>query len=294
MNAALSAPAPVARFYVSQRLRLHYADWGNPSAPPLILLHGGRDHCRSWDWTAQALRKDWHIIAPDLRGHGDSAWSSDGNYPMAAYVFDLAELIHAQALAPVSIVGHSLGGNVALRFAGLYPQALKSLVVLEGLGLSPKLLAERDAKDFLERVRIWIELRRALASRRQRRYSSIDAAAERMRAANTRLSADQAHQLTLHGVNENADGSYSWKYDNDVRLEPPRDFTTAQMHELWARVSCPTLLAYGKQSWASDPAVDGRAQFFKNCEVTLFERAGHWIHHDCLDEFVHEVQRFLR
>ena len=61
--------APEARFFVSQRLRLHYADWGNPAAPPLILLHGGRDHCRSWDWTAQALRNDWHIIAPDLRGH---------------------------------------------------------------------------------------------------------------------------------------------------------------------------------------------------------------------------------
>ena len=68
-------PGPTSRIYFSQRLRLHYVDWGNPDAPPLLLVHGGRDHCRNWDWVAQALRHDWHVIAPDLRGHGDSQWS---------------------------------------------------------------------------------------------------------------------------------------------------------------------------------------------------------------------------
>src|SRR3546814_8208078 len=65
---------PVSRFYVSQRLRLHYVDWGNEDKPPLLLVHGGRDHCRNWDWVAQSLRDRYHIIAPDLRGHGDSPW----------------------------------------------------------------------------------------------------------------------------------------------------------------------------------------------------------------------------
>src|SRR3546814_1661745 len=74
-----------SRTYVSQRLRLHYVDWGNPDAPPLLLLHGGRDHCRNWDWVAQELRSDFHIIAPDLRGHGDSQWSPDGSYSAAAH-----------------------------------------------------------------------------------------------------------------------------------------------------------------------------------------------------------------
>jgi pimeloyl-ACP methyl ester carboxylesterase len=62
---------PTSRIFFSQRLRLHYVDWGNPEAPPLLLVHGGQDHCRNWDWVAQELRRDWHIIAPDLRGHGD-------------------------------------------------------------------------------------------------------------------------------------------------------------------------------------------------------------------------------
>src|SRR5262245_36986042 len=65
---------PTSHWYVSQRLRLHYVDWGNESAPPLLLVHGGRDHCRNWDWVARELREEYHILAPDLRGHGDSQW----------------------------------------------------------------------------------------------------------------------------------------------------------------------------------------------------------------------------
>src|SRR5258706_15243912 len=65
-------PSPTSHTYISQRLRLHYLDWGNPDAPPLVLVHGGRDHARSWDWVVERLRDRWHIIAPDLRGHGDS------------------------------------------------------------------------------------------------------------------------------------------------------------------------------------------------------------------------------
>ena len=81
---------PTSQSFISQRLRLNYVDWGNPDAPPLILVHGGRDHCRNWDWVAEDLRRDYHIIAPDLRGHGDSAWSTSGDYSLNAFVYDLA------------------------------------------------------------------------------------------------------------------------------------------------------------------------------------------------------------
>ncbi len=95
-NLSMELAGPTSRIYFSQRLRLHYVDWGNPSAPPLLLLHGGRDHCRNWDWVAAALRDQYHIIAPDLRGHGDSAWAASGHYVMANYIYDLAQLIHQQ------------------------------------------------------------------------------------------------------------------------------------------------------------------------------------------------------
>ena len=131
---------PTSHSFISQRLRLHYVDWGNEGAPTLVLVHGGRDHCRNWDWVAERLRDRWHIVAPDLRGHGDSAWSEDGEYSLRANVYDLAQLIHQLNAGPVTLVGHSYGGNIALRYAGIYPEMVRKLVAIEGLGPSPKLM----------------------------------------------------------------------------------------------------------------------------------------------------------
>jgi pimeloyl-ACP methyl ester carboxylesterase len=285
---------PTSRVYFSQRLRLHYVDWGNPGAPPLLLVHGGQDHCRNWDWLAERMREDWHIIAPDLRGHGDSQWSTDGNYGMAAYVYDLAQLIHQQKLAPVTIIAHSLGGNIALRYAGIYPENVARLVAIEGLGPSPKRAAEHAALPIAQRMQKWVELRRGLAGRMPRRYASIEDAFRRMQEANKHLYPAQARHLTQHGVNQNEDGTYSWKFDNYVRVWPPYDIPTADIEELWSRIACPTLLVYGKESWASNPLEDGRARHFRNAQIVSFEKAGHWVHHDQLEPFLACVSEFLR
>ena len=127
-------PGPTSHSYFSQRLRLHYLDWGNPDAPPLLLIHGNRDHAHNWDWTAARLQDRYHIIAPDLRGHGDSQWSAGSMYAPAEFVYDIAQLVHQQQLAPLRVVAHSLGGNVALRYAGTYPEHVERLVVIEGWG----------------------------------------------------------------------------------------------------------------------------------------------------------------
>ena len=284
---------PTSQSYVSQRLRLHYADWGNPSAPPLILLHGGRDHCRNWDWVAQDLRRDYHIICPDLRGHGDSAYSPSGDYSMSAFVYDLAQLIHQQHLGPVPIVAHSLGGSIALRYAGVFPETVSKLVVIEGLGPPPSILAERAARTAQERLRHWVTETRALAGRLPRRYASVEEAYGRMQAENRHLTPEQARYLTLHGTAQNEDGSYSWKFDNYVRSFSPADFTPAEMQELWGNITCPILLMKGKESWASNPERDGQIGYFKDARVVEFERAGHWVHHDRLDAFIAEVRGFL-
>ena len=284
---------PTSQSFISQRLRLNYVDWGNPGAPPLILLHGGQDHCRNWDWVAQDLRKDFHIIAPDLRGHGDSAYSPSGDYSMAAYVYDLAQLIHQQKLAPVRIIAHSLGGNIALRYTGVYPETVARLVAIEGMGPSPKMLAERANRTVAERMRSWIDEKRALAGRTPRRYASIDDALARMQGENAHLTPEQARYLTVHGVAQNEDGTYSWKFDNYVRSWTPSDLTPAEMQELWGNITCPTLLVYGRESWASNPQEDGRIQYFNNARVAAFERAGHWVHHDRLEAILAEVRAFL-
>src|SRR5271154_3154728 len=190
----MTAPShgPTSHSFISQRLRLHYVDWGNPSAPPLILLHGGRDHCRNWDWVATALREQYHIIAPDLRGHGDSAWSASGHYTMANYIYDLAQLIHQQELAPVAIIAHSLGGNIALRYAGIYPDFVAKLVAVEGLGASPRRIRERRQRCIAVRMQSWIDEQRGLSGRLPRRYASIEDAFRRMQEENQHLSPEQA------------------------------------------------------------------------------------------------------
>jgi len=284
---------PTSRTFFSQRLRLHYIDWGNPTAPPLLLLHGGRDHCRNWDWIAEALRDDYHVIAPDLRGHGDSAWSASGHYTMAGYIYDLAQLIHQQALAPVDIVAHSLGGNIALRYAGIYPDAVRRLVAIEGMGPGPGAHADAEYKPIAERMRAWIDRQRASAGRQPHRYATLEDALARMQAANKHLRPDQARHLTQHGVNQNEDGTYSWKFDHYVRVWPPYDMTREEIAELWGRIACPTLLVYGRESRASNPADDGRLGYFRNARVLAVEGAGHWVHHDRLELFLDEARRFL-
>ncbi len=286
-------PGPTSRTYFSQRLRLHYVDWGSPGKPTLLMIHGGRDHCRNWDWTAAAFRDDWHVVAPDLRGHGDSQWSPDGSYTMAGYVYDLAQLVHQQRLAPVTIIAHSLGGNIALRYAGIYPEAVARLVAIEGLGPSPHALAERGARNIAERMDQWIREQRGLAGRLPRRYASIEDALRRMQEENPHLSAEQARHLTAQGVNQNEDGTYSWKFDNYVRASPPYDMSGRDVRYLWSRIACPTLLLYGKESRAGNPADDGRAQLFTHARVVGFDGAGHWLHHDRLDEFLRVVREFL-
>ena len=284
---------PTSHSFISQRLKLRYVDWGNPEAPPLILLHGGRDHARSWDWTAEALRSRWHVIAPDLRGHGDSEWSADGDYGTLPNLYDLAQLIHQLKLAPVTIVAHSYGGNIALRYAGTYPENVRKLVAIEGLGPSPKMLAERLAKPASHRLRGWIEAKRASAGRTPRKYASIDDALARMKEENHYLSDEQARHLTIHGVSQNEDGTYTWKFDPYMRIFPPFDMAQADIDQLWAAIDCPTLLMYGEKSWASNPEKDGRARHFRNARIITFENAGHWLHHDQFDRFMTELNAFL-
>jgi pimeloyl-ACP methyl ester carboxylesterase len=296
LDVHMTAPShgPTSHSFISQRLRLHYVDWGNPGAPPLILLHGGRDHCRNWDWVARDLRSDYHIIAPDLRGHGDSAYSPSGDYSMSAFVYDLAQLIHRQHLAPVRIVAHSLGGAISLRYAGIYPENVSRLVAIEGLGPSPAMLAKRGELDVKAHMRRWIDEERALAGRLPRRYASIEDALARMQAENKHLTPEQARYLTVHGVSQNEDGTFSWKFDNYIRSFSPVDLTPEDIAKLWSNIACPTLLVLGRESWASNPAEDGRLGHFNNARVSAYDRAGHWVHHDRLEAFVAETREFLK
>jgi pimeloyl-ACP methyl ester carboxylesterase len=284
---------PASSYYVSQRLRLHFVDWGNEDAPPLLLIHGGRDHARNWDWVARDLRRDYHVIAPDLRGHGDSEWAIGGHYTVQEFVLDIAQLIMTLDLAPLTIIGHSLGGSIAVNYTSVFPDNVKKLVSIEGLGPPPRMLKERLSKPVWERTAEWIKQVRGLSARTPRRYPTIDSAAARMIEENSFLSPEQARHLTIHGVARNEDGTFSWKFDNHMRVFYPQSYDMESMREQWERITCPTLLVRGLQSWAGDPEKDGRASAFRDVRSVGIDGAEHWVHHDQLDEFLRVVREFL-
>lgn len=212
---------------------------------------------------------------------------------MSSFVLDLAELIRHLALGQVTLIGHSLGGNIALRLAGLYPEHISRIVCIEGLGPSPSLAQKLAARPVEARLRGWVEEQRKLSSHTQRAYASLDDAVARMRDQNPHLDAEQARHFTLRGTRQTADGSYVWTFDPYLRSWPPEDLTRAEIIELWARIICPVLLVYGSASWASNPAIDGRAAHFRDARVALIEGAGHWVHHDRRAAFMSAVNAFL-
>ena len=284
-------PGPTSHSYFSQRLRLHYLDWGNPSAPPLLLIHGNRDHAHNWDWTAERLQDRYHIVAPDLRGHGDSQWSAGSMYAPAEFVYDIAQLVHQQQLAPLRVVAHSLGGNIALRYAGTFPADVERLVVIEGWG---GIVAGQQRPVAPERMRAWIEAQRSLAARQPRRYATLDEAYQRMLEANPHLSSQQARHLTVHGANQNEDGSYTWKFDNYIHASEALDLPPDDVRALWRNIACPVLLVAGSESWTRS-GVDGATLTadFADARHVVVDDAGHWVQHDQLDPFLALIEDFL-
>jgi pimeloyl-ACP methyl ester carboxylesterase len=285
----VTASEPESRFYQSQGLRLHYADWGNAGAPVLLLVHGGRDHCRSFDAMARALRPHFHVIAPDMRGHGDSDWARGGSYSLTEYVYDLSRLVRSIRAERVTIVGHSMGGMVGLVYSGAFPEQVAALVVLDGVtvlpGAKPAPANERIAK--------WVGQLDKLEDRKPRRYSTIEEAAAQMRARNARLPVELAHHLASHGVRRSEDGTYSWKFDPYQRAMGPHRLSADDHVSLWARISCPTLLLQAEESFLESAKRADLASHFPNARAEVVRGAGHWLHHDKPDEVLGTIRAFL-
>jgi len=155
------------------------------------------------------------------------------------------------------------------------------------------MIKERIEQPMEDRLHLWVNELRKLSGRIPRRYPSLEEAYERMQKENPHLTEDQARHLTIHGSNQNEDGSYSWKFDNYVRNFPPIGLNFEDQYDLYKRISCPALLIRGAESWAMDPEKDGRANTFQNVQVASIEDAGHWVHHDQLEVFIKLVKGFL-
>jgi pimeloyl-ACP methyl ester carboxylesterase len=205
-------------------------------------------------------------------------------------LYDLYQLIVQNDYGPVYLVGHSLGGAITSFFAGMYPELVAKLVVIEGIGLW-----QRDAVEIplREKLRIWVEATQSLADRQPKRYDSLEAAYQRMQQANPQLSREQAYHLTLHGSVRHEDGRFTWKYDNYTYNFSIMGIRVEEMTELWESIQCPVLLLNAQNGLDNRTGQDGTLLHFANVQLHDIPDAGHWTHHDQPEAVVNHIKTFF-
>ena len=280
---------PWQHFYQSQRLRLAYWVWGDADKPPLLLVHGNRDHSRSWDRIAEAFCDRYRVVACDLRGHGDSQWTRGSHYELPEFMLDLVALIDLLG-GRVSVVAHSMGGRATLLAAGTFPERFERIVAIEGTGGYRTNTLPRGA----ERMRAWAQHARAQERREPRVYRLFADAVERVREANPRLSQEMAEHLARWGAHA-IDGGFVWKYDpwmytgNDLEV-PPQEY-----HTYWSTIAAPVLHLIGSDGVDRRGTRDGRPieTFFMDARATVIPDSGHWVHHDQPEATIAAIRAFL-
>lgn len=236
------------RLTLGTGLDYHVLEWGGDDPTlthTVVLVHGFLDYAYTWvDTVAAGLGGRFHLVAPDLRGHGDSdRVGRGGYYHFMDYVADLNELVGQLGRQRVSLVGHSMGGSVVGYYAGSFPERLHRLAMLEGLGPP-----ENDGTSGPERMRAWINAWARVRKQPPRRYRSLQEAADRLGKTDPRLPPELALRLATHGTTQGPDGTYTFKHD-PLHLTPgPYPFTVATAVQFWQQVRCPVLLVEGADS----------------------------------------------
>ena len=222
-----------------QGQRLHYLAWNGAAPtdaglPPLVFLHGVTGHARTWDDEAQALRTHYRVFALDQRGHGDSDPAPDGDYTTTTLADDLEAFVDALGLGRVTLVGLSMGGRVALAYAGRHPDRAERLVVVD---IGPEIAAAG-------RARVGTMMAAA-----PERFASLDEAVAFMRHANPRDTESLLRRRAEHALRATGDG-LTWKYDRELRdaVRQGRWRDTTDLWPLWAAIACPTLVVRGAES----------------------------------------------
>ena len=279
---------PRQRFGDSQRIPISYWDWGNEEAPPLVLVHGGRDHARSWGRLAEELRTDYHVVALDLRGHGDSGWTPGGNYSLPDNALDVGRVIGTVG-APARVIAHSYGGSICLLTAGAYPEYFSALAVIEGThSLNPP---DQERVDPAW-VRRWGDRLRSFEGQQPRVYATLEDAEERMREANPRLPEAILPGLASY-ASKPVDGGFIWKYDLWVNGRTSMEVRRSELPAFWEAITCPVLLFLGGESKSRRRQHPSPERHLRNCRTVEIPGAGHWVHHDQPEALMGELRPFL-
>jgi pimeloyl-ACP methyl ester carboxylesterase len=262
------------RLELATGLGYHLLEWDQvESDHTVVLVHGFLD--LAWGWAAtvrEGLARRYHVIAPDMRGHGDSdRVGAGGYYYFFDYVADLTSVIEQLGRDRVSLVGHSMGGSITSYYAGAYPESVHRLALLEGLGPP-----ESDTPP-PERVKHWIAAWKRARARKGQGYASIGEAAGRLRKHDPLLSEALALELAERGTRAGADGRLHFKHDPLHLTMGPYPYSLAMASSFWKSITCPVLLVAASQSrlrHAGDE-YEQRASNFSDARSVVIDDAAH-------------------
>ncbi len=279
----------------------HVHIWGVPSPhlPPLVMVHGWMDVGASFQFVVDALKQDRYVIAPDWRGYGRTTGPATDNYWFPDYMADLDFLLdHYAANQPIDLLGHSMGGNVAMVYTGVRPARIRRLINLEGFGMPatvPTQAPGRYAK-WMDELKAFGKGDMALRS-----YPDASGVARRLMKTNPRLSADKANWLALHWAAPKADGQWHILGDAAHKITNAQLYRVEEVLACYARITAPVL-----NIEASDDSLTGwykgtftlaqyheRLQTVPNVRTETVQDAGHMMHHDQPQVLADLVENFL-
>lgn len=279
--------SPRSRYVAANRLQHHVLEWGS-TGPAVLMVHGFLEHAHTWHLVAPRLAAaGYRVYALDWRGHGDSEWiGAGGYYHFPDYTADLSFIV-PQLAERVALIAHSMGGGVAVMYAGSVPERVSALVSVEGLGLP-----DSDPDTTPKRVRDWVSDLARNAERTQRRVT-LEQAAARLERGFMHFSKAAARYMAEHGTRPDGDARV-WKFDPLHQTQSPQPYYVAQARAFWRRVECPVLYVDGSETPLGLPAPDleHRLQILK-AERRTIARAGHHPHLEQPEEFTAAVVEFL-
>ncbi len=255
--------------------RLHYLDWGHPSAQPLVLLHGFCSYAHYWDPFAQSMRRDYHVIVPDLRGHGDSDRAA--GYSIEDGAADLEELAQKLKLENIVLVGLSMGGLISMYYTATYPNRITRLVIVDiGPEFAPAGIAH---------------IQRDLANEPESFNTEGEAFQHLKKVQPFHSDAFLRHQVR-HALKRDEDSRLRFKYDKSlcqIDLQSP-----LWLWDYLAKIPCPTLVVRATDSDMLTPEI-AQQMVSRLPQGSLAEvaRATHNIVGDNPEGFAAAVRKFL-
>jgi pimeloyl-ACP methyl ester carboxylesterase len=290
-----------SEFVPIRDLRYHVRLWGEPSPqqPPLVLVHGWMDVAASWQFVVDAFAQDRWVIAPDWRGYGLTGNAGTDNYWFPDYLADLDFLLdHYAGATPVDLAGHSMGGNIAMLYAGVRPQRIRRLVNLEGFGMAqtrPSQAPGRYAK--------WIDELKAFRRGELALNTYDDAAgvARRLMKTNRRLPLDRAEWLALHWARQQDDGRWHMLGDAAHKITNANLYRVDEVLEIYRCITAPVLsieasddsLAHWWKGKYTLAEYHQRLSAVSDVRSSRVEDAGHMLHHDRPAQVARLIEEFL-